>query len=407
MCSVINYLCKYGLFVVFVSVTLGVAQAESLRSGLVRVEGVAEILQGDLSLAKQKALSDALHHASLVLGMHVMAAENISSADMVLRSQQVRPVQKISGFSILEEWASGEIYHVVISVDEVLDESLQEKMSRIHSVKKKVAFVQFDAVNTAQWPDMRDIYSELPKDILNRLETSGGILAQYVNGVLPRNSEASQRDIVMQIAKKTGSQFVVSGLILDAGKHVDEGFIESIIGAEKRLFKVEIVMHDGLTGAKLASHSFEALIDNSIDSGVSKHFGGRAFFSTESGHALNSLIDIATKDVRAVLSCVPFAAQVVRVEGNNVYLDAGAVSMLKVGDQLIIYSSEFNLPVVTLGGAMLGMSEHPSSTVTLVKTQPLFSIGELKDDAKKLGVKPGSFARFEFSEKGLYSTCPQ
>lgn len=87
------------------------------------------------------------------------------------------------------------------------------------------------------------------------------------------------------------------------------------------------------------------------------------------------------------------------MEGKAVYLDAGAASMLKVGDKLALYTSEFHSPIVGVGGAMLGIPERPVTTVTLIKIQPLFSIGELTEDAAKHGVKAGNIARFGFSDK--------
>lgn len=379
------------------------AQAQTIQPRAIYAEGVAEIVRGDRNVARQKAIADALNQAALSMEAHVMVTERMDKSDISLQSQQVRATHPISKYSVVSEWEFEAEYHVVVSAEELPGESAQT--NSIHAVKRKIAFMQFDAINTVQLDDIRSIYSELPKEISRRLEADGGWVVNYVNGIIPRDSDAQQREVIKQVARNTGVQFLISGLILDAGINKMQGvFGSSFMGSKSRHFKLEVTVHDGLTGTRLFVHQLDADAKGEVEVGDDKIFGGGAFFGTASGRALDKLIDAATKDIRATLACLPLSAQVVRVEGKTIYLDAGAISMLKTGDKLVVYTTDMHSSVVTIRGASLGMSEHPATTVTLVKIQPLFSIGELPEDASKLGVKPGNIARFEFSDKRLDST---
>ena len=300
------------------------------------------------------------------------------------------------------------MYHVAVSAVGNGEDSVAGR-ANTHAVKKKVAFTQFDVVNTIQVDDIRNIYDGLPMELSRRLEAGGRYLANYVNGYIPRDADALQQEAVMRIATETGAQFLVSGRVLDAGINRKDGFWGTSLGKkDSRHFQIEFAVHDGLTGVQLFLHRLEDNAQGEVMIGNDKPFGSSGFYETESGRALNRLISAVTKEVSGALACLPFSAHVVRVEGQSVYLDAGETSMLKVGDKLALYSNDFHTPIVGVRGAMLGIPERPVTTVTLIKIQPQFSIAELPEDAFKLGIKTGGIARFEYTGKGRgMSNCLQ
>lgn len=391
---------KYIAAVLCLTGAIGFAQAETTRPSGIYAEGGAAIVLGDRDAARQRALADALNQASLSMGARVMATEHLNAGDVPLQSQQIRTAQQVARYSILREWEDQAVYHVAVSAEGALDESAAEKANSIHAVKKKVAIAQFDVANTIHVDDINNIYDGLPLVLSNRLEAGGGFLSTYVGRSIPREMGASQRETIIQIAEETGVQFLISGMVVNAGISQEKGILGTSLGGyKKRHIEIELAVYDGLTGARLFSHRLEGDAQGEVMIGNDKPFGASTFFSTESGRVLDRLIDAATINIRAALACLPFSAHIVRVEGKSVYLDAGAVSMLKVGDKLVLYTMDSHLPIVGARGATLGMPERPVTTVTLIKIQPQFSIGELSEDSSKHGVKAGSIARFEFSDK--------
>lgn len=391
---------KYIAAVLCLTSAIGFAQAETNRPGEIYAEGVAAIVLGDRDAARQRALADALNQASLSMGAHVMSTESIDASDAPLQSQKIRPTQRVARYSILKEWEDQATYHVAVSAKVEGEESAVERVTNIHAVKKKVAFTQFDVVNTIQVDDISNIYDGLPIELSRRLEDGGGFLANYVSGSVPRDADALQQQAAMRIAREAGAQFLISGWVLDAGICREDGFLGMPFGRKsRRHFKIEFAIHDGLTGVRLLSHRLEDDVQGEVKIGNDKPFGSSGFYGSESGRVLDRLIGAVAKKISTALACLPFSTQVVRVEGKAVYLDAGAASMLKVGDKLALYTTDFHSPIISVGGAMLGIPERPVTTVTLIKIQPLFSIGELSEDATKHGIKAGSIARFEFSDK--------
>lgn len=386
---------------------IGFVQAETVEPPKVYAEGVAAIVLGDRDAARQRALADALNQASLSMGARVMSTERLNAGDVPLQSQQIRPIQRVAKYSIVKEWEDTSAYHVAISAEVKWEGDAAESMASLYAVKKKVAFTQFDVASTIQVDDINNIYDGLPIELSRRLESGGGFLANYVSGSIPRDNDALQQKAAMRIAREAGAQFLISGLVLDASISQEDGIFGTSLGRKiKRNFKIELAIHDGLTGARLLSHRIEDEAQGEVKIGNDKPFGSSDFYETDSGRALKRLIDVTANKIRATLACLPFSTHVVRVEGKLVYLDAGATSMLKVGDRLALYITDYHSPIVGAGGAMLGVPERPVTTVTLIKIQPMLSIGELPEDTAKYGVKAGSIARFEFldSERSL-SDC--
>lgn len=392
--------CKYVAAVLCLLGVIGFAQAEDIRSREVYAEGVAAIVLGDRDAARQRALADALNQASLSMGVRVIATESLEAGDAPLQSQQIRTTQRVARYSILREWEDQSTYHIAVSAKGEWEETEAENVTSIHAVKKKVAFIQFDVENTIQVDDISNVYDGLPIELSRRLEAGGGFLSNYVNGFIQRSAGALQQQAVMQIAREVGAQFLISGRVIDAGIYREDGFFGTPFGKKNsRRFKIEFAIHDGLTGTQLLSYRLEDSAQGEVKIGNDKPFGSIGFYETESGRALGRLINAAIKKMSIALTCLPFSTQVVRVEGKVVYLDAGATAMLQVGDKLAIYTTDFHSPIVGVGGAMIGMPERPVTTATLIKIQPMFSIGELTEDATKHGVKAGNIARFGFSGK--------
>jgi hypothetical protein len=267
------------------------------------------------------------------------------------------------------------------------------------AAKKKIALVQFDVANTQHVDDISNIYDGLPLALASRLEASGEFLPVYAGRSIPAEAGAPQREAVMQIAGEAGAQFLISGMVVSAGTSREKGYLGTSIGGyAKRHIEVELAVYDGLTGARLLLRRLDEQAQGDVRVGNDKPFGSSIFFETELGQATNRLLDVAVKDIRAALENAPFSAHIIRVEGKKVFLDAGSESLLKPGDQLVVYARDAT-PVVGLKGAVLGATVRAADTVTLTQVQPQFSSGELSDDAAKLGIKAGNLASIDPAEQ--------
>jgi hypothetical protein len=380
-------------------IALHAPHSEGAQTQRTQAEGVAAIGASGRDEARQAALRDALRQAALSVESQVEGTERLNAANVPLQSLHVRPTQQVTHYSILREWEDQGLYHVTVSAEVGQGKVAAECATRAHAPKKKVAFIPFGVANSIQVDDINNILDGLPSELSRRLEASGEFLPIYVLRSIPREDNTPQREAVMRIAKESGAQFLVSGTIVDAGaSQGSPGIFGTLLGrSRKRHFEIEFTVYDGLTGTRILLRRLDEVAEGDVMVGRDKPFGSRVFFETEFGQAANRLVDDATKEIRAALECLPFSANIVRVEGNKVFLDAGGTSLLRPGDKLIAYSRDFYHPTVGLGNTgALGVQERPVATVTLIQIQPRFSIGDLPEDTSKLGINVGDTVRFEF-----------
>lgn len=398
----------------------------------IEAEGIAALDAGGMEQARQEATQDALQQAALSAAAQVEASSAMDAAGRLQESVRVTPAAVIASHTVLREWSADGLLHVQIRAEVQPREKAtpananQKELARTPNFKKKIAITRFHVVNSLQVEDIANIWDGYPLELLRRLEMLGSALPlNSVSSLLPAGSEPNpdspaNRDMIRRIAEQSGSQLVISGVILDAGFgggtirpywgwQGKEGGARSELalpwpniavglkpGPSERRLEVEIFLHDGLSGALLARHRASTEADGRVTVGRDKPFASATFFATPFGMSADRLINTQVEAISNELACLPFMANIVRIQGKKVFLDAGGTSGLRPGDRLTVYHRSPNAPISSLSGATnLGIPETSATSVTLREVQPLFALGELAADPTKLNLQVGDVARFE------------
>lgn len=418
---------KFGLIALVALLISSAAAAQSIEA-----EGIAALDAGGMEQARQEAIQDALQQAALSAAAQFEASSTMDASGRLQESVRLTPAAVISSHTVLREWSADGLLHVQIRAEiqpqekAVPANASQKASARTPNYKKKIAVTRFHVVNSLQVEDISNIWDGYPLELLRRLEMLGNVLpVNSVSALLSAGSEPivdspANRDMIRRIAEQTGSQFVISGAILDAGFGAgtirpywgwqgSEGGIRSELalpwpnlavglkpGPSERRLEVEIFLHDGLSGALIARHRASAEADGRVTVGRDKPFASAAFFATPFGQTTERLINTQVEAISNDLACLPFMASIVRIQGKKVFLDAGGTSGLAPGDRLTVYHKNTNAPISSLSGATaLGIPETSATTITLREVQPLFALGELAADPASLNLQAGDMARFE------------
>lgn len=232
-----------------------------------------------------------------------------------------------------------------------------------------------------------NIRSGFPEDLLRRLGEGDEFLPRngsFGTGHPPLKSlphSLSSADATREIAFKTGSQLVFSGVI-------DAGIGRSDYG---RWIEVEVDAYDGLTGVRVAKRrqGMEIADENEIE--IRSLFGSAKYFSTPFGMRFDALMDSLVKGIRTDLACMPFTAKItdIDLDNNKIYIDAGAASRVAAGDKFVAYRSAKRTQSESTSHGLLGVPTVPAASLTIKQVFPLFSIGELSGDPKKTGLSVG------------------
>lgn len=291
--------------------------------------------------------------------------------------------------------------------------------------RKTITLTRFQVANSLQVEDISDIWDGYPLELLRRLEISGNVVARHSTSSPfpdPRklNPDApASRELIRSIAEQNSSQLVLSGLILDAavsdeslrpyfgwqggetGRRFELGLPwNSVVAgvrpvATERRLEVVIFLHDGQTGALLKSHRNSAEISGRVAVGRNKAFASATFFSTSFGQAVDSILNAQVELIDADLANLPFMANIVRIDGRKVFIDAGSMSALQAGDMLRVYHRNPATTLESPSAIALGIPESPVATLTLNQVHPLFSEGELSGDAVNSRIQSGDIVRFD------------
>ena len=187
------------------------------------------------------------------------------------------------------------------------------------------------------------------------------------------------------IGDKTGAQVILSGQIRDM--KVTKGFFK-----DTRQLEVEIYLHDAVSGTRLARHRFsETIKDAGFYKTKTSLFSNSSFYQTVYGKVLDKVLTSQAELISEDIKQIPFAAKILKIDGTKVFFNAGASSLVNIGDTLMTYRLDPD-PLTDLNDQFLGNLETPVATLSVEQVQPQFAVGKM--EIKNAKLLPGDIVRF-------------
>jgi len=212
--------------------------------------------------------------------------------------------------------------------------------------------------NSANAGALDDAEHQLPKLLSLQLEAQHKTLTPVqISEALPSPSLSSENLFAQQIqrlARNQDTQLVLTGEIIDMNMAHPEAtynpglytrflnglfdFIETRNRFDKRsrLFSFDVTLRDGFTGQTLFRKRYATygLWNQTKPVG----FATPLFWKTDYGQQIQGLVNLAAKDVGAVVQCQPFITHINSRPGQTqILLQGGANNGLRAGDTLALY----------------------------------------------------------------------
>ena len=374
--------------------------AAPLQAALVEVGGQASLRLWDVEQAKRAALKDAVKRAS-ELGWVMERTQVLHRAD---HAEGTLPPEG-DGYRIVSQRIDdGRLYLVV-----ELDIHNPQGCDPLTHYRKKVAVTAFPMLRPAQARGRevdfleqgvaRELGRRLTRNTLYRVSELAprhpfsGVEA----GERPLNHTAVDPAVIAAMGEEHGVQAVVTGVIRDAGidygnryeYETPVGEKPFSVGDDRRAFELELMIYDAASGTLLADRTFRERVTGEVLSEVDSPSAlSRSFFETAYGRAVDRLLRHAEVTVDFTLVCRPFTARVVRVEGDDIYIDAGADANISSGEQFeaVITTRD----AFSAGAGASTLAETPAGTLTVTESRAGFSIGRLKVEN---ALRPGDIVR--------------
>ncbi|OHX14671.1 flagellar assembly protein T N-terminal domain-containing protein [Chromobacterium sphagni] len=400
----------------------------SAGAAILSAEGVAPLDNGMVA-ARDMAIRDALKLIAIRQGARVESAQVLENG-RTSESGTLTASGAVQGtITVVNEYQQGKLYHVKVQVDagdpaaapRPRDPSCAMPPGR--SLRRKLVTTYFDVERPAEASDMPDLATALPTELSRRLARNSMLTVRDANTIsVLADSRVSEAAAGWQIASELGQredvQFVVAGRVLSTSvtaKGARPSFFESNNTSQQgsfyngpfagmfgmgvkyvptqRQFDAEIWIYDGLTGSLLANERVSGLAKGTVSPPSPQPFASAAFWQSDYGRLVDKLLSQASQRVDDIISCIPFSARIVRLEGKRVYINAGLLDGMAVGDKLLLYRRSSGQPVRDLiSGRELGMPESLNGDVSLVQVQPNFSIGIVQSNSQ--AVSAGDYVRF-------------
>ncbi|XZG70161.1 flagella assembly protein FlgT middle domain-containing protein [Chitinibacteraceae bacterium HSL-7] len=308
-------------------------------------------------------------------------------------------------YRVVNTWQDSGLTHVEI---DTLPAAPPSAACQDHFVRK-VVVTPFRMRQPGQASDIDQLQVGVQDALVARLN-GNGLLASRSGNEAPFTLDPGLSDLrqlpetVRRMARQFGSQFVVSGLIHDMGTRGERysfshgsgdvapgerkrelvfpllDFFEPGIkaGPAQRQFDVELLLFDGVSGMLIERKRFSETAHGSVMQRSGTQFGSASFWQSDYGQTVATTFDAMRDHSRGKLSCLPFSARIVRVEGQDVYIDAGGLSGIRAGDRLRHYSILPGAQPVDglIEGDMLrlGAPEIRGGWLTVESVQPGFAI---------------------------------
>ncbi len=398
-----------------------------------RAEGMASLESG-LVAARQQAIEDAVRQMAMTHAGTLQATSRLDNGELS-ESSMTGPLTLPGTPRVLQESQRDGLLFVTVEVDTAEPVSAAEAPNASASqacarpatpagrfLTRRLVSTYFEVSQPQDAGDLGNLATWLPSELSRRLNAlrdvralDAGNVSLFPSGKVQEPWQAS--DAVRDIGRREEVQFVLAGRVLDTGVTRKEprlgafggasgseaglyytGPLAGLFGASARVvpverrFAVEYWLYDALTGGVLATATVATTARGAVHDSSLRVFDLSRFQQNDYGRSVATLLDGVAGKLANTMHCLPFAARVVRVEGDRVYLGAGTLDGLASADRLIVYKQQPQTEIRRGDGVVLGLPERVIGDVELLQVQPRLAVAMLRNARGKVDV--GDWVRF-------------
>ena len=317
------------VFSLFVSFTANSAE--------VIIDGISIIRNGDYGQARDLAIKRAMSRAVESLGARVNS-ETIVRPGVVLESIQLRSSAYVNSSQVINEKIVNDELTVTMRV--AVSEPGLESESCQSNYMSKILVLDFGFEFSDQLlPSEKSIFKfKTPIELARIIRNNQSLQVALDEKKFPYFSPSSAPEPF--ISKMSGgnpfvnistihrAQYVISGVYRDFG-------LSSTLGNKlSRRIEIEAFIHDGASGELVSKKIFLSTATGSVVLLESPILGTPSFYKTDFGKTWGFLLNNIAKWAEGKISCLPFISRIIKIDGNQIYINSGSKSGLVNGDVL-------------------------------------------------------------------------
>jgi curli biogenesis system outer membrane secretion channel CsgG len=277
--------------------------------------------------------------------------------------------------------------------------------------KMRVAVGKFEnKVKSPSWDKSWNIGEGLAEMLTTELFKTGkvivlerGAVSDVIDEQQFGQSGLVRKETAAQTGQMMGAQVIVRGAVTEfseriegAGGQITTRRFGGGASMENAYVALDIRLIDANTGQVIASPNATGIAPSAGMGGTllgsrrsGMALGGEAFFSTPIGQATRQAISKAVAFILERAPAQEHSLLIVKVEGNQVFINAGTNEGLRAGDIFTVYSKGEDL-IDPSTGLKLGSTQRAGGTIEIVDVQEKFSIATIRSGS---GMKRGDVVK--------------
>lgn len=322
---------------VLICLTLAGLYSQTAISAWFEASGQAVIENGNRQVARQVATQEAIKQALLFAGASVKSVQQMANGLLHEDRFEIRAGGEVNNLQLIDErYESG-----VVTVSIRADIFAQDKTCDAADYRKSLVTAWFPIQHRQQ--ALTGSIFDMGIAVSHRLETVFSNLAQHsrVKNVQPYyvNHVANSVESIMTLSRKTNSQFVLFGEILDLSMEQPKsaGFAFWRKQVPLRQFSLKISMYDGQTGAKLFHNVLSLAAPWEFDLHGTVMPQSQKMWDSKYGKSISTLLQDLVEEVDETVSCLPSYGRILSVKNQKLQVNIGEQDGVEVGDELTLY----------------------------------------------------------------------
>ena len=332
---------------IFILLIVALIYSDRTHSQWYDSQGTALIEEGNIKLARTRAIENALQTSFLVAGASVSSVQQVVNGLLTQDEVSIRASGVVNSVEIIDEIITDESIVVNIRADIFSHDSQCPAASSKKSILlTKPNLLHREQANIGRIFDIDDATGDLFYHSLKDSSTY-----TYVKRATQQKTDFSRlnnsyqiekvKDLSMSLASHTDTQFIMFIEINDISFAHEPNNKWSFweLNEFDRNFNFSVYIYDGLNGEQIFEQQYKGTAPWEFKKRESVDVNGLAFRQSKYGTEINKAISKLINDIDEQLMCDQSKGTIVALNNNIATINIGKAHGLKIGDELTLLHS--------------------------------------------------------------------
>ncbi|RDV25017.1 hypothetical protein DXV75_10315 [Alteromonas aestuariivivens] len=304
-------------------------------------QGQAVIVNGNKEAARKQATEEAIKQALLFAGASVHSVQTLTNGLLSSESFQVSANGEVNDVELVREKWHADYITVTLRAD--IFASADQCNSAV--LQKYIATSHFPLQHPAQAQDgqIQALSAELPVALKNTLRhQQSAVTIQHISPYAVKWWDSPVMEQAPALARQGKSQYTLAASVTDLSLERKPPSLATFWQADNatRQFALQIDIIDSVNGARIFSRQYHNSAQWEFDRFSQVDVAGQAFWQSQYGAMISSVLSEISRDVTDALACQPLTGRVLRVNNDQLDVSVGLAHGVAVGDILSLYQTE-------------------------------------------------------------------